>query len=176
VDVEPAPEVVQPEKLPDVVPEMPSSPPLETVSLGGVYGADGGVDGGLEGGVPGSVLNGLRGGGGTPGGVPDGVPGGEGAGTPIVPGPDVTPPELLRKVQPDYPEIARQARLSGKVIVRAVINELGQVEDATVLQASSDLFVDASIAAVREWKYRPALQNGQPISVYFTIVVVFELR
>jgi protein TonB len=161
-EVIPEPEIVQPEDVPEIVPEVESE-----------GGEMGGVEGGVEGGVAGGVIGGVIGG--EIGGVIGGTIGGTGTG-PIVPGPGVTLPELVEKVPPDYPEVARHARMSGRVICQAVISKDGDVEEVTVLSASNPLFVEASIAAVQKWKYKPALQNGEPVAVYFTVVVSFELR
>ncbi|MBZ5637731.1 MAG: energy transducer TonB [Acidobacteriia bacterium] len=144
--------------------------------------------------VPGLDLHGIGGAGvggpGWPWGVPNGRgdglgSGGKGVGERVEPAPpsgplDVTPdmvaPVLLRKVQPDYPAAARAARLPGFVLLQAVIGEDGNVEDVAVLRASSPLFTDAAKDAVRQWKYRAALQNGRPVRVYFSVRVEFQLK
>lgn len=81
-------------------------------------------------------------------------------------------------VQPEYPELARQAKVQGKVILQAVIFKDGSVGDIQVLQTPGEKlgFDEAAIAAVRQWKYKPALQNGRPVDVIFTIVIDFTLR
>jgi protein TonB len=118
------------------------------------------VVGGVVGGVPGGVLGGVLGGTGT---------------APLVVGGDVTAPELIHRVEPEYPELARLGRLQGKVILEAIINKDGDVEQIKVLRGNQQ-FNDAAMEAVRQWKYRPALQSGRPVAVYFTVVVEFSLR
>jgi protein TonB len=88
----------------------------------------------------------------------------------------MTKPMLLVKVEPTYPDVARMARLSGRVTISAVIGLDGSVESAEVLASTSPLFSDTAIGAVRKWRYRPALMNGKPVRVYFTVVVDFSLR
>jgi protein TonB len=66
--------------------------------------------------------------------------------------------------------------MEGKVICQAVIGTDGTVKDVTILRSSNSLFDQAAIQAVRKWKYKPASQNGRPVSVYFTVVVDFELN
>ena len=137
-------------------------------------GVEGGVEGGVPGGVPGGVVGGVLGGvvGGVVGGVPGGVVGEE---EPILVVGDVRPPELILKIQPEYPEMARRARIEGKVIVEAIINAQGDVENVPVLR-SIPLLDGAAIAAVKKWKYKPAMQHGRPVKVFFTVVVDFTLR
>jgi len=100
---------------------------------------------------------------------------GEGDG-PIPVLPDVDPPKLIRKVTPEYPPVARAAKISGTVIVQATISTTGDVVDASIVASRSELLNDAAIDAVRQWKYRPARRNGEPVAVYFTVRVEFSLQ
>jgi TonB family protein len=90
----------------------------------------------------------------------------------------VTNPELIEatKVPPRYPDAARKAKISGRVTLQAVVKKDGSVGDIQVLQSPDPKFgfVEAAIAAVKQWRYKPAMQNGRPIDVYFTIVVDVE--
>ncbi len=98
---------------------------------------------------------------------------------PLVPGgDDITMPELLSKVEPIYPHDARDARVGGKVILQAVIREDGTVGNVEVLTRAEGWpsLDEAAIAAVRQRTYRPALKDGRPVSIYFTIRVDFRLR
>jgi len=87
----------------------------------------------------------------------------------------VRPPELIVKVTPEYPEMARRARIEGNVILEAIINTSGDVENVRVLR-SIPLLDNSAIAAVKKWKYKPAVQHGRPVKVFFTVVVTFSLR
>ena len=93
---------------------------------------------------------------------------------------DVTNPVLIEstKVQPEYPEIARQARLTGNVILQAVITKSGTVEEVKILRVDKPGigFEDAAVLAVEQWRYKPATQAGRPVDVYFTINVSFTLH
>jgi protein TonB len=93
---------------------------------------------------------------------------------------DVTNPQLIpeSKVEPEYPELARVARLEGNVILQAVIHSDGTVGEIEVLRSSRPNmgFEDAAIDAVKQWEYNPALQNGRPVDVYFTVFVEFKLH
>lgn len=85
------------------------------------------------------------------------------------------PSKLIRKVDPVYPELARRARISGTVRLEAVIDEEGNVLDVTVLSGHQALR-DAAADAVKQWKYTPTVQNGEPVSILAVISVVFKLH
>ncbi|MEE9219074.1 MAG: energy transducer TonB [Acidobacteriota bacterium] len=93
---------------------------------------------------------------------------------------DVSNPVLIAatRVQPIYPELARQAKVQGRVILQAVIFKDGTVGDIQVLQMPGEKlgFAESAIEAVGQWRYQAALQNGRPVDVIFTIVVDFTLR
>ena len=123
---------------------------------------------------------------GDPAGSPLGILGGAGEGEagpgdgpgfdPLEMTGDMVRPVLLEKVAPDYPRVARQAGMGGRVTVRAVIAPDGGVESVEVLSSTNALFNEAAIDAVRKWRYRPALMNGRPVRVYFSVVVDFLVR
>jgi protein TonB len=90
--------------------------------------------------------------------------------------PEVREPVLIRKVQPVYPRLAINAHWEGIVILEAVISKTGTVESARVLSSPQSVFSDAAVAAVEQWLYKPAMMNGRPISVYFTVTVKFQIK
>jgi protein TonB len=132
---------------------------------------------GMSGGVPGGVA------GGSMGGVLGGVIGGAGGGPPppkptqsrIKQGGAVTAASLINRVQPVYPPLARQTRVSGTVRLHAIISKDGSVQQLEVLQGHP-LLVQAALDAVRQWRYRPTLLNGEPVEVDTTIDVIFSLN
>ncbi|HSZ61218.1 MAG TPA: energy transducer TonB [Terriglobales bacterium] len=81
---------------------------------------------------------------------------------------------LLHKVQPIYPPIARQARVQGAVELRAIISKTGTIENLIVVRGHP-MLSSAAIEAVRQWRYRPYLLNGEPIEVETEITVNFLL-
>jgi periplasmic protein TonB len=81
---------------------------------------------------------------------------------------------LLHKVQPQYPMPARIARISGTVRLRAIIGTDGRIRELEVISGSA-LLQASAVAAVREWRYRPTLLNGQAIEVETLITVNFIL-
>jgi protein TonB len=82
------------------------------------------------------------------------------------------------KIDPEYPELARVARVDGQVILQAIVRKDGTVGDVSVIRVNRPNlgFEDTAIAAVLQWRYEPALQNGKPVEVYFTVVVDFSLH
>jgi len=115
----------------------------------------------------------------------DGVPYGIGDTIPAVipPRPSVVKPlpvshlaeaDLLHRVQPIYPPLARQARVQGAVELRAIISKAGTIENLVVVRGHP-MLATAAIEAVRQWRYRPYLLNNQPIEVETEITVNFVL-
>ncbi|MFN7965753.1 MAG: energy transducer TonB [Acidobacteriota bacterium] len=88
---------------------------------------------------------------------------------------DLLPPEVIQKVEPDYPLDAREQRLEGKVILQIVVREDGSVTDVKVLR-SIELLDQAAVEAVRQWRYKPAMKAGRPVPAYVTVTVNFRLR
>jgi protein TonB len=81
---------------------------------------------------------------------------------------------LIFRVQPDYPSLARQVRVQGQVVLRAVISREGTIENLQVL-SGHPMLVRAAVEAVRQWKYRPYLLNGEPVEVETEVKVNFIL-
>lgn len=81
---------------------------------------------------------------------------------------------LIKKVMADYPPLALSQRISGNVLLRAIIGADGKVHDVQVLHSSWSVFDDSAVAAVSRWRYKPFEVNGRPISVYTTISVFYQ--
>lgn len=81
---------------------------------------------------------------------------------------------LIHKVQPDYPPLARQARIQGAVVLQAVISREGTIENLQVL-SGPPMLVPAALAAVRQWRYRPYFLNGEAVEVETQVTVNFVL-
>lgn len=81
---------------------------------------------------------------------------------------------LIFRVQPTYPPLARQARIQGAVELRAIISKTGTIENLTVV-SGHPMLVRSAIEAVRQWRYRPYLLNGEPIEVETDVTVNFLL-
>lgn len=74
----------------------------------------------------------------------------------------VREPRLLRAVTPAYPELARQARIGGSVVIECVIDTSGRVVEARVV-SGHQLLAPAALDAVGQWAYTPTLLNGVPV-------------
>lgn len=85
-------------------------------------------------------------------------------------------PQLLKRVDPIYPEEARSAGISGAVILEALVDEEGEVADIEVLSSESSLLNDAAVTAIKQWRYAPYIRNGKPVRVSFNVTIVFRLR
>ena len=128
-------------------------------------GVEGGVAGGVEGGVPGGVVGGVV------GGLPDAPPPPQQA---VRVGGQIKEPKKLKSVSPEYPDIARQARVQGVVILECTISPQGKVTEVKVLRGIP-LLDQAAMEAVRQWVYTPTLLNGVPVPVIMTVTVNFKL-
>ncbi|MGA8500986.1 MAG: energy transducer TonB [Candidatus Sulfotelmatobacter sp.] len=82
--------------------------------------------------------------------------------------------DLVHKIVPAYPPLARAARLQGQVVLQAVISKQGTIENLKVL-AGHPMLVPAAIEAVRQWRYRPYILNDEPVEVETQITVNFSL-
>ncbi|MBN2206449.1 MAG: energy transducer TonB [Candidatus Aminicenantes bacterium] len=128
---------------------------------------EGGVEWGIEGGAKDGVFSGIV------GPVIDRI-------VNTIEGPEppvavVRPPRLVKAVAPVYPEIAREARIEGDVVVEAVTDVYGRVVRVRVLRSIA--FLDeAAVDAVRQWIYEPMVINGKPRAVLVNVTVRFELK
>jgi protein TonB len=119
-------------------------------------------------------------------GSPDGILNGTGTGVipilPAAPKPVITrlrvsnisEGDLIRKVQPAYPPLARSARIQGAVVLQAVISKQGTIENLRVV-TGHPMLVRAAIEAVSQWRYRPYVLNNEPVEVETQITVNFSL-
>jgi protein TonB len=83
---------------------------------------------------------------------------------------------LITKVTPVYPAEMKAQRLEGTVQLQATISADGVPQSLNVQNADVDrAFVDAAIEAVKQWRYKPVLLNGEPVEVITTITVNFTL-
>jgi protein TonB len=81
---------------------------------------------------------------------------------------------IVLKTQPVYPPIAKAARQSGTVVLQATISKTGSIENLHVVSGPA-MLQQAAMDAVRQWRYRPYLLNGEPVEVETTVNVIFTL-
>jgi protein TonB len=137
-------------------------------------GVVGGVAGGMAGGSVGGVLGGII------GGVPSAAPPPPPPPKPLTPqrirvGGNVQAANLITKITPPYPPLAKQARIQGTVELSAIIGKDGRVQDLKVVRGHP-LLVQSALEAVKNWIYRPTMLNGEPVEVSTTIDVNFTLQ
>jgi protein TonB len=82
--------------------------------------------------------------------------------------------QLIRRVDPIYPPLAKQTHREGRVELRAIISTAGTIESLEVI-SGDPFFIQSALAAVREWRYRPTILNGRPIEVETRITVIYTL-
>jgi len=97
------------------------------------------------------------------------------AGPPYRVGGEVTRPEKVAGDPPQYTELARRARVTGTVIVEAIIDEQGNATEPRVLKGLPMGLDRQAVDAVKTWKFKPATFRGKPARVYYTLVVSFQL-
>ena len=95
-------------------------------------------------------------------------------GAPVRIGGAIRPPRKLKNVNPAYPDIARQARVQGVVILECTIGPDGRITDVKVLRGIP-LLDAAAVDAVKQWVYEPTFVNGVPARVIMTVTVTFKL-
>jgi periplasmic protein TonB len=152
-----------PTKIPkkvEMIKEEESPPPMMAGVVGGVPG---GVPGGQMGGVMGSIIGSAN------------------AAVPKMQTPTrvrvsagVTQGMVIRKVQPTYPAIAKTARVQGQVVLQAAISKEGTIENLRVI-SGPPLLIQSALEAVKQWRYRPYILNGEPVEVDTTVTVIFSL-
>jgi protein TonB len=86
----------------------------------------------------------------------------------------VTQGLLLKKVQPKYPKEARKQHVQGSVLLHAVIDKTGNIAELSLI-SGDPLLVKAAMDAVKKWRYRPYLIQGEPFKVLTEIMVNFTL-
>lgn len=136
----------------------------------GNVGVVGGVPGGIAGGQAGGVLGGIIGG--APGSNMPPPP--KVAPKRIVVGGNVQAAKIIRQPLPVYPQIAKSAHMQGTVVLHAIIDKDGSVQQLEYISGPPILMRNA-MDAVRQWRYQPTLLNGEPVQVDTTISVVFSL-
>lgn len=139
------------------------APPPVMASSGVVGGVPGGVPGGQMGGVIGGIISS------TPMAVPK-------VATPqrVRVSQGVSQGLLVKRIQPNYPPLARQARIQGTVVLQAEISKDGSIQNLHLI-SGHPMLAPAAIEAVKQWKYKPYLLNGEPVEVETQVQVNFTL-
>ncbi|NIM90476.1 MAG: TonB family protein [Candidatus Aminicenantes bacterium] len=89
---------------------------------------------------------------------------------------DVKPPKLLKKVDPVYPEEAREEGISGVVLLSVRADKEGYIEQIKIVKSPHELLSKASVEAVKQWKYQPMYIKDKPMPIIFTVTISFKLE
>ena len=93
----------------------------------------------------------------------------------VRPGPGVTPPQLLYKVEPEFSEEARKAKYQGVVVLSIQVDMSGTVRAVRVQKGLGLGLDEKAMDAVSHWRFRPGLRNGKPVVTEATVQVTFQL-
>jgi protein TonB len=88
--------------------------------------------------------------------------------------PDVAGGSLLHRVEPEYPEEARQQRIQGAVVLEVRIGRDGSIQDVKLISGQPSL-ANAAIAAVKQWRFKPRMVQEQPVEMQTRITLNFRL-
>jgi protein TonB len=158
-----------PTVIPRTIARVENEPPPSAVGV--VGGVPGGVPGGSFGGVLGGVIGGALSAATPPPPPPPPKPQ---APKRIRVGGQVEGARLIFQPKPEYPPLAKMARIQGVVRLDAVISKEGTIQDLKVI-SGHPLLVRAALDAVQRWRYQPTLLNGEAVEVATEIDVNFTL-
>jgi protein TonB len=170
-------EIVAPTVIPDTIPMVSNQlPKVDTTA-----GVTGGVEGGIEGGVVGGAIGGVVGG--DLGGLVGGTTGGVGNATPVaetiihIERDKPLPMHPISQVYPIYPNRERLSHLEDSLVVRYLIGTNGRVKEVTVIShAERKVFEEVAVKAIRNWRFRPLIKDGQAKEVEHELTVNFRLE
>jgi TonB family protein len=91
-------------------------------------------------------------------------------------GDSVERPKIIKKVNPIYPEEAKKNLVQGVVVLEVITDEQGNVAEAKVVKSDSSLLNQASVDAVKQWKYEPMMSKGKPVRLSFQVTLTYRLR
>ena len=154
----------------------PLEEPTRIQALPDDEGVDFGVPGGVEGGVAGGVVGGVV------GGLPEAPPPPPPPPPPAAPrapvrvGGQITQPQLVKRVEPEYPPFAVKARIQGVVILEATVGEEGDVVEVRLLRSANPLLDREAEKALRQWRYSPIVLNGIRVPFILTVTLSFFLE
>ena len=167
-------DVLAPNLIPDGIPIVkPQSIPMD--ALASAKGFIGGIEAGLDYGLVGGIAEGDAGGkiGGTIGGIVTEIPDGR-----VHIARDTKLPMLpLSQVYPNDPEDARMRSWEDELVVRYVIGKDGRVKEVSIVSAPQrPVFVDGTVRAIRSWRFRPMVRDGERQEVVHELTVYYRLN
>ncbi len=85
-------------------------------------------------------------------------------------------PEVVKRVTPQYPDLAQRAGIEGKVTVRILVTKEGKVREARIFASDNELFNDAAIAAAKQFVFTPGYMSSGPVDVWVSVPFTFKLK
>lgn len=86
------------------------------------------------------------------------------------------PPKIISRVEPEYPQDARRRCISGKVVIRFLVDSSGRVLNPSVLDAKPEgIFDRCVLEALRKWRFKPGIYQGRPVSTWMVLPIHFQL-
>ena len=164
----PPEKIVAPTVIPDTIPQLPDPVPAEVAPGPAPVEAP-------ESGIPGSAIEGKIG---EIGGKLHGVASQffPQDGRVHIERNQSLPLKVVEQEYPAYPDKAKKEQLEDQVVVRYIIGKKGQVIDVQIIDhAKNAMFDDATVEAIRKWRFRPMIQDGKPVEVVHELAVNFEL-
>ena len=95
---------------------------------------------------------------------------------PLRVGGSVKAPVAIIHTPPVYPEIAKRARVSGVVVIEAIIDKQGRVKNAKILRGLPMGLDQSALDALKQWTFHPATLDGRPVEVFYVLTINFALR
>jgi protein TonB len=84
-------------------------------------------------------------------------------------------PVIIQRIVPEYPSLARKANVEGKVVIRAMVDENGNVTRAMIVEGD-DIFNQAALDAIYKTKFKPAINGNRAVKVWITYPVIFKIN
>ncbi|MBI3668130.1 MAG: energy transducer TonB [Acidobacteria bacterium] len=159
---------------PKIIPKQVAIIKEEDMSAAAISGVVGGVPGGVPGGAVGGVIGGILSSTPVAPPPPPKVEAPKAAPQRIRVGGNVQKANLIFQPKPVYPPLAKQARIQGLVRFTAIISKEGTIQQLTLI-SGHPLLIPSAQEAVKQWRYRPTLLNGEPVEVITQIDVNFTL-
>jgi TonB family protein len=88
---------------------------------------------------------------------------------------DITPPMLVRKVEPQYTQEAKDAKLEGTLLAAVTVDEQGKVSDVLIVRGLGLGLDEKAVEALRQWEFQPGQKDGQPVKIRATVEINFRL-
>ena len=85
-----------------------------------------------------------------------------------------SPPTVSEQTPPEFPSVMAKARIDGKAIIALIVTATGKPEQVQVEQATHPLFAASALAAVKRWRFKPAMKDGHPVASTLSLPLEFR--